>query len=172
MGSSSQANLLSPEQQKFLSEALGGEGQVGQAFGQFLQPQNYEDMFQKSVIDPAMQAHQQQVIPGLQQRFVDVGAGSSSALNQALSQSATDLSTSLGSKYMDFFQGQQQNTLGALGQLGGLAGQRTFEPQQQGGLLGPLIGALGSIFGGPIGGMAGQGIAGLFSKSPQSGGVT
>jgi hypothetical protein len=123
---------------------------AGNAFAQFLQPLDQESLqsaFQKGVVDPTMQTYNQQVIPGIQQRFVDANASSSSALNQALSQSAKDLSTSLGGQYLNFMQGQQQNTLGALGQLGGLAGQRTFSPivSQQGGILGPLIAALGQI---------------------------
>lgn len=143
MGSQGATSMLGPEQQQALSKAFGGGG----AYEQFLQPQNYEEMFQKSVIDPAMQAHMQQEIPGLQQRFVDVGAGSSSALNQALSQSATDLSTSLGSKYMDFFQGQQGRTLEALGQIG----SQTQQPFQQGGIMGALLQMLGDLGGAAIG---------------------
>ncbi len=144
MGSTSQVGLKSPEQEQFINQAMQGGG----AFGQFLNPQNYDEMFQKSVVDPAMKAHQQQVIPGLQQRFVDAGAGSSSALNQALSQSATDLSSSLGQKYMDFFTGQQDRTLSALGQQGQLAGQQMFQPVQQGGIAGDLLGAAGQMLGG------------------------
>ena len=92
-----------------------------------------------------MQTYEQQVLPAIQQRFIDVGAGSSSALNQALGQSAADLSTMLGTQMGQFYQGQQQNRLQALGGLSGLLGQRSFDPiiQQRQGLLGPLIGAGG-----------------------------
>lgn len=126
--------------------------QAQSAYQQFLQPydaQQYEDIFQKSVVDPTMQVYNQQVLPGIQQRFVDANAGSSSALNQALGQSAADLGTMLGSQYLDFFKQQQANTLSALGGLGGLAGQQTFQPvvNQKQGILGPLIGAGGTIGG-------------------------
>lgn len=133
---------------------LGGLGpQAGGAYSQFLQPQSQGDLqsaFQQGVVDPSLQQFTQQVIPGIQQRFVDANASSSSALNQALSSSAENLQTSLGGQYLNFMQGQQGNTLNALGQLGGLTGQRTFEPmvQQQGGILGPLIAALGQLGGG------------------------
>ena len=115
-----------------------------------MQPQSaedYQDVFQKSYVDPAMMAMERQIIPGIQQRFVDAGAGSSSALNQALAQSATDLSTSLGSQYGQFLQGQQQNQLNALNMFGQLGTQQTFSPliQQQQGILGPLINAGGTI---------------------------
>lgn len=122
-----------------------------------------QSAFQKGVVDPTMQTYNQQVVPGLQQRFVDANAGASSALNQALSQSANDLSTSLGSQYLQYQQGQQQNTLNALGQLGGLAGQRTFEPMinQQQGILGSLLGAGGQIGAGLAMGPGGLGIGAL-----------
>lgn len=147
-------DLLTPEQKSFLSNVLGGAaGQASGAYGQFLQPyspEQYQDVFQKSVIDPSLQAYNQQVLPSIQQRFVDANAGSSSALNQALAQSAENLTTGLGAQYGNFFQNQQNRTLNALGQLGGLAGSRTFNPivQQTPGILGPLIGAFGQGIGG------------------------
>ena len=131
MGGMAEQNLLTPEQQKFLSDALSGQGTAGQAYGQFLQPQNYEKMFRENIVEPTTRAYEQRVVPGTQQRFVDANASSSSALNQALAQGASDLTSSLAGQYTNFLQGQQQNTLGALGQLGGLAGQRTFQPYVQ-----------------------------------------
>jgi len=162
---------LTPEQKKFLSDALGGTGMAGGAYSQFLNPQNYEQQFQEMLVEPTTRAYLQQVVPGLQQRFVDANAGSSSALNQALTQGAQDLSSSLGTQYLNFLQGQQGNTLSALGQLGGLAQAHTFQPYQQQGLAGPLIGGLGSVLGGYLGGPStalgslGKGIAGLFNSS-------
>jgi len=142
MGGMENANLLSPEQQQFLSDAFSGQGAAGGAYGQFLQPQNYEKMFQENIVEPTTRAYEQRVVPGLQQRFVDANASSSSALNQALAQGASDLTSSLGGQYMNFLQGQQQNTLGALGQLGGLAGTRSFQPMQQQGNLGDILKAI------------------------------
>jgi len=94
-----------------------------------------------------MMQYERQVLPAIQQRFVDANAGSSSALNQALSQSAQDLTTGLGAQYGQFFNQQQANQLSALSGLGGLAGQQTFQPlvSQGQGILGPLIGAGGNI---------------------------
>lgn len=147
-------DLLTPEQQQFLGGILGGPMSqlAGQAYQSFLQPysaEQYEDVFNKAVVDPAMMQYEQQVLPAIQQRFVDANAGSSSALNQALAQSAGDLTTQLGSQYLNFFNQQQANQLSALGGLGGLAGQQTFQPlvSQGGGILGPLIGAAGTIGG-------------------------
>lgn len=140
--------------------------QAGAAYSQFLQPQSQEDLqaaFQKGVVDPSMQQFNQQVIPGIQQRFVDANASSSSALNQALASSAENLQTSIGSQYLPFMQNQQSNQLNALSQLGGLAGQRTFEPmmQQQQGILGPLIQGLLGLTGS---GMNLYGLKKIFGK--------
>ena len=69
---------------------------------------------------------------------------SSSALNQALSQSATDLSSALGSQLMNQYNLGQNRQMGALQGLGGLAGQRTFEPMisRQQGILPMLLNLL------------------------------
>ena len=122
--------------------------QASGAYSDFLQPYNqegFQDLFQTSFVDPAQQALQRQIIPGIKESFLGMDESGSGSLNRALAQSATDVSTGLGQQYMNFFQQQQGNKLGALGQLGGLAGQRTFEPhiEQLQGILGPLIAALG-----------------------------
>lgn len=151
-------DLLTPQQQQFLSSIIGGQtgNLAGGAYQQFLQPitpESYESVFQKSVVDPAMMQYERSVLPALQQRFVDANAGSSSALNQALSQSASDLTTMLGQQYGQFYNQGQQNQLNALSQLGGLGTQRTFEPiiSQSQGIMGPLLGLLGSLGGAGIG---------------------
>ncbi|NGX36864.1 MAG: hypothetical protein K1000chlam2_00009 [Chlamydiae bacterium] len=140
--------LLSPEQQQFL-QGLGLPGlgeQAGQAYSDLLQPPS-QDLFQRSVVDPAMQQYEQRVLPAIQQRYVDENAGSSSALNQALAQSATDLTTSLGAQEANFYQQGQSNRISALSGLGGLSNQRTFEPhiQEQQGIMGPLMQILAQL---------------------------
>ena len=135
----------------YLNQAIQGLGpEAQQAFQQFLQPydqEQFQGLFQQAFIDPAMQTFEQQTLPAIQQRFVDANAGSSSALNQALGQSAADLSTMMGGQMGQFYQGQQQNQLQALGQLGGMAGQRIQEPiiQQKQGWGGALLGAVGEV---------------------------
>ena len=172
-------DLLSPQQNSFLSSALGPQQQqlASGAYSQFLQPYNqegFQDLFQKSFIDPAQQALQRQIIPGLKESFLGADESGSGSLNRALAQSATDVSTGLGQQYMNFFQQQQGNKLGALGQLGGLAGQRTFEPhiEQTQGILGPIMQALGSVAGGSLsgGGSAGMGMIANLLKSILGGG--
>lgn len=157
MGGTSQVDLLAPNQRGYLSGALSPGGY----YSQFLQPQSQEDLwqgFQRGVVDPMMQHYQQQTIPGLQQKFVDMDAGGSSALNQALAGSAKDLQTSIAGQYLPYMQGQQRNTLEALGQMGNLATSKGMEIGKQPGLIGPIIQAIASIYGGHLAG----GGAGLF----------
>jgi len=143
--------MLTPQQQQLLSGMLGGlGGQATEALGSFLQPMDkgqMDDIFQKSYVDPAMQTFEQQMLPAIQQRFADANAGSSSALNQALGQSAADLSTQLGSQYGQFFQNQQGMQQNAINQFLPLMTGQTFSPliQQQQGILGPLVQAGGQI---------------------------
>jgi len=148
------AELLTPEQQKYLGQAMGGYSQMAQPQDQ----QQFQDMFQKSFIDPAQQAMQRQIIPGIKEQFMGMDETGSSALNQALSQSATDLSTSLGSQYMNQYNLGQNRQMSALQGLGGLAGQKTFSPMihEQEGILGQIIAALGQAGGGWLSSLGGK----------------
>ena len=130
-------DLLTPQQQQFLSGQMQGVDQ-----GQF------DDMFQKSFVDPAQQTMQRQIIPGIKEQFMGMDESGSSALNQALSQSATDLSTSLGSQYMNQYNLAQGRGMSA-------AGQQQFSPMihEQQGILGDIIKAIGAMAGGAMGGM-------------------
>jgi len=104
-----------------------------------LRPQSAGDLeqsFQTSIGDPTMRQFDRQIVPGIQQQYANVGAGRSSALNQALAQASTDLSTNMGSLRQDFLQRQQQQQLGAAGQAAGLA---SMPLQQLLSLLGPAM---------------------------------
>lgn len=181
MGSSkqSQVGLLTPEQQQLLGGMLGPQQQMAgqEALTGLLQPQglgDIESMFQQSMIDPAMQALERQIIPGIQERFAGGGALSSSALNQALSQAATDVATGLGSQFGQFAQKQQE--LGQRGQLGGLSallgllGQKAFQATrtEKPGILGPLLTLGGGIAGGPMGAQIGSSIGNMFGPGQTS----
>ena len=148
--------MLTPEQQALYSSAITGLGpDFLQSLGGFMQPQSQEQMdatFQKTFVDPAMQTYNQKTIPGIQQAFSDANAGSSSALNQALASSASDLSTNIGAQYGQFQQNQQQQQLQALSQFMPLLTGQTFTPliQQQQGLAGPMMQAGGQLAGSAI----------------------
>jgi hypothetical protein len=150
---------MTPEQSQYLSSALSGSG----SYSDFLQPYNpeqFSELFQKSFVNPSLQALQRQIIPGIKESFLGLDEMGSTDLNRALAQAATDVSTGLGQQYLNFYNQQQQNRLGALGQLGNLAGTRTFQPhiQQTQGILGPALQGLGSAVGGSL---AGGGSAGI-----------
>jgi hypothetical protein len=128
-------DLLTPEQQKYLSGAMQGTD-----------PKQFQEMFQKSFVDPAQQNMQRQIIPGIKEQFMGMDESGSSALNQALSQSATDLTTSLGSQYMNQYNLAQNRGMQA-------AGQQQFSPMihEQQGILGDIIKAIGAMAGGAMG---------------------
>ena len=86
---------------------------------------------------------QRQIIPGLKENFLGLDESGSSALNRALAQSATDLTTQINQGIMGQYNQHQANQLSALGGLGGLAGQQTFQPliNQQQGLLPGILNA-------------------------------
>jgi hypothetical protein len=107
-----------PEQQQLLSqllEQLGGP--LGQGMQNILQLLSGDPEAFKAFEAPAMRQFEEQIVPGLAERFSGMGAGaqSSSAFQQALGQAGASLSERLAMQRA----GLQQ---GAMGQLGGLLG--------------------------------------------------
>lgn len=197
--SGQQENLLNATLQQLLGGQLGqtdisqspGYQQAVSSLGQFLQPdqEGLQRQFQSQFVDPAMQTFQQQVIPGIEQRYSEAGAGRSSALNQSLAQAGQNLQTQLGSQLaglIDQQQGRQLQAAGALGQLSNMPAQNAMQllqlglqpsrtpiiSQGEGGILPGLLSAGGTIagayFGGPAGaaagGQAGQAAGNAFSR--------
>lgn len=158
MSNEGNIELLTPQQQQFLSSILGSQtGAAEQAYGNFLKPYSHEDydsFYQKSFIDPAQKALNEQIIPGIKENFLGLDESGSSALNRALAQSATDVSSMLGQGMLGQYNQQQANQLSALSGIGGLAGSQTFQPliNQQQGILGSLLGAGGQGLGMLLGG--------------------
>lgn len=155
-------NLLTPQQSSYLSSALGAQQRnlAGNAYSNFLQPyepEQFQDLFQTSFVDPATQVLQRQIIPAIKESFLGLDESGSGSLNRALAQSATDLSTALGTQYMNFYNQNQSNQLNALGQLGNLGTARTFQPliQQTAPILPSLLQSLGSIGGAALQGWLG-----------------
>lgn len=126
------AQLTTPAQQQYLQSILGPASQLGpEAYGNLLQGAD-ENVFQQSVVDPALQAFQQQILPQIYQSYGEAGADSSSALNQALAAAAQNLGTQIGQQRLPFLEQQQRSQLGALGQLGQLGTAGTLGPIVQG----------------------------------------
>ena len=145
------AQTMDPSQLKFLQQLLPAlTGQAQGAYSDLLQPYS-EEMFQQSVVDPAMKTYEQQMLPQLQQQFVDANANSSSALNQALAQSAGDMSNLLAGQRLNLQQNVAGRQQGALQGMSGLLGAKSFDPIVQGpqaGLLKDIMQMLGSVGGG------------------------
>ena len=151
---SGNAQLLTPQQQQrfnSLLSALGGLGQ--QAYSDFLQPyspQQYQDFYRQSFIEPAQQALKQDIVPALKESMLGLDESGSSDLNRALSRASVDLSSLLGQGILNQYNQSNANRLSALSGYSGLLGAKTFEPviSQSSGILGPLIG-LGGQLGAP-----------------------
>lgn len=129
-------DLLTPEQQSFLSSILGRSNDPGQ-FG---------EMFQQSFVNPSLQTLQRQVIPGIKESFLGQNESGSSSLNRALAQSATDVSSMLGGQQMNQYNNQ-------IGQGLQASGVNQFMPliNQRQGLIPGSINALASALGGYFG---------------------
>lgn len=152
-------STFTPQGQSYINDLLGQISgflpQAAQGFSQFLpgggggQP----------IVDQAMKNYQQRTIPSILNAFGSTSGRGSSALNQALAASASDLNTDLFSQLAQM-QLQASQGLGSLGLGGGQLGlqgsQRTFMPKQPSFLQHLLLGLLqggSSIGGGLLSGM-------------------
>lgn len=184
--SGEQQNLLNATLNQLIGGQLGQTDisqnpafqQAVGSLGQFLQPdqEGLQRQFQTQFVDPSVQSFNQQVIPAIQSKFASQGAGRSSALNQTLAQAGENLQTQLSSQLAGLIgeqQGRQLQASGVLGQLANLPSQNALQLLQLGlqpsqipiisqgseGILGSLLGAIGTgagaYFGGPAGAAAG-----------------
>lgn len=137
--------------QNYLSGILSGDPQ---AFNQFAAPyiQNFE----------------QQIIPGISERFAGMGGGlgggatSSSGFGQALGGAGAQLQAQLANLYGNLRQNAAQQAMGQYNYLAGLGlGSRAFENAYQPGSTG-IFGGIGSGIGQGAGMAAGAKIAGMF----------
>ncbi len=144
---------FTPEQQQLtelLRNILSGQGEqpqgglLGSLFGE-----GGFDAFAA----PAMRQYQEEIVPGLAERFSALGAQKSSGFQQALARSGENLATRLGEA-----RGQQQQ--GLLGALLGQVMQPQFNTQYTPGGPTGLSQGLSGIAGG-IGQGLGQGLGGL-----------
>lgn len=132
-------DLLTPQQQSLLSQILGSAQGANN-------PQQFNDMFQQSFVDPALQNLNRNVIPQLKESYLGTDEMGSSSLNRALAQSATDVETMLNSQRMGFYDQQMNRGLQGLG-------VQAFQPivNQQQGLLSGGLNAFSSGLGGYVG---------------------
>ena len=165
-GSIKQAKTLSPEQSQLLSNLLGQlSPEQFQLTGNPLYKSGETYLNRLLSNDPeataafeapALRQFQQQIVPGIAERFTNLGAQKSSAFNQALAQSGKDLAVDLqalrsGMQMQALPQAFQYATapseLGLqLGRLG--LGTQAFQNLYQQGSQGLLQSLLGGIAGG------------------------
>lgn len=147
-------NLLTPEQSSFLANILqGSQGLASNAYGNLLQqynPESYNSFYQQSFVKPAQDMLQRQIIPQIKENFLGLDESASGALNRALAQSASDVSTQIGQGILNQYNVHNQNQLGALSSLNALLGRQSIEPiiHSRPSLLSTLLGGLGSPLGG------------------------
>jgi len=141
------APKYSPEEEQRLNELINQNlpllQQVLSGGLQGLGTPEAQQQFEAQFLDPAMMNYEQQVIPGLKQQFTDLGASSSSAMNQALAASAGNLMTDLYGKFAQQQYGGQQNIMQLL--LGLLANpQNEAMIRQNQGILPGMVQGMGA----------------------------
>ena len=129
-------------------KGLGPQAQS--VLSQFLQPydeEQFQGLFQKAFIDPAMMSYQRDVIPGIKESMISQNLGSSGSLNQALAASAQDLSTGLGKEMGGFYGQQQAGGINALSILSNMLNSKQSYPlvQQNPSMMSQWIGLLGAM---------------------------
>lgn len=166
------------EQQGLHGDILNQLQQMLQPGGGYQQAQQYhQNILQggqegfNNFAQPYMQNFQEQVLPGIAERFAGGGALSSSGFGQAIGGAASGLQGQLAQLFSQLQQqsaGAQTNQFNQMSQQG--LNYQPFAYQQKqgsGGFLGPLATGLGTAIGGPLGGALAGGISSLFK--PQGG---
>lgn len=163
LGSPSRAQQLptmTPEQQNLLNSLLG---QLGGPLSSGIQ--NLQNILSGSpeafsaYERPAMRQFQEEIIPGISERFAGAGAGSSGGFQQTLGRAGERLAESLAAQRA----GLQSQALSQLQNLLGLGTQSQFQYSQIPGSTG-FLGALAPGLGAGLGMGLGGGIPSLFGK--------
>ncbi len=153
---------MSQEQMGLLGQLLEGLGGQGGALGGGLG--NLQQMLSgdaSAFEAPAQRQFQEQIVPGIAERFSGMGAGAqqSSAFTQALSQAGAGLSVRLAMQRAGLQQSGMSQLQGLLGLgLGAQPFQYQAIPGQEGGLS-KFLGGLGSGIGTGIGGLGMGGLS-------------
>jgi hypothetical protein len=128
----------------YLSQLLGGDPQMDQQF------------FEQSVRAPAMQAWEQDIMPGILEQYAGMDALDSGASRRALAQGGANLATGMNQQMMDYILGQQNMRSGASQNLAGMtqglpstlmSGATGLSSSMLGNLMGGTQGILGSMMG-------------------------
>ena len=158
-------SLFTDEQQKLLSQILGGLGGEGGATEQGLSfltnlLSGDQGSFERAAA-PFTRQFEEQTVPQLASRFAGQDALSSSAFGQALGGAGAGLQENLAA-----LKGQQQQQgLQGLMQLMGIGLTKQFDTEIKQAAPNPLAGILGTVIGGAVGGPAGASIGGSLGQS-------
>jgi hypothetical protein len=153
-----QLPTMSPEQMNILNSMLSQmQGPMSQGFGNLSQILSGSPEAFKAFEAPAMRQFNEQIVPGIAERFSGIGSGAqgSSAFGQTLGQAGAGLSENLAAMRANL----QQNAMGQLSNMLGMGlGARPFENVYQPahrdyGLLGSMMPGIGAGIGGAIGGL-------------------
>jgi len=141
-----QVPTVSPQQQQFLTQLLG---QIQRPLGAGIE--NLQQLISGDVSafeKPAMRQFQEEIIPGIAERFSGLGAGAqqSSAFQQALGGAGAGLAERLGMQRAGLQQQGLSQLMGLLGPALTQQQQPIFRPGTPG-LFGALAGGLGSALG-------------------------
>jgi hypothetical protein len=177
-GNKQQQGLHNDVIQKAMQSGAGGGGYdlANQYYNNLLGPNQGQAFNQFS--QPYMQQFNEQTLPQIAERFAGGGALSSSGFGQALGGAASGLQAQLAQLFSQLQGNAAQQQYGQYNQNAqtGLNYQPFSYQQQQGsgGLLNPLLTAIGTYAGGPIGAGIGNlvssGISSLFKSGGGGGG--
>lgn len=152
---------FTPEQSDLLSQLMGaltgkGGGPQGGLLGEMFGEGGFD-----AFAAPAKRQFEEEIIPGLAQKFASTGGASlvnSSAFQQQLARAGEDLSARLGEQRGQMQQGQIGQLLGA---LLGPQFERFYQPEGPSGLsqgIGSVLGGLGTGVGTALGSKVGGGL--------------
>lgn len=142
-GSIQNLPVLSREQQDLLGQLLGGlGGPLGLGLNNLTQMLSGSPEALEAFQRPAMRQFEQEIVPGIAERFTQAGGQRSSAFGQQLGQAGANLAENLSAQRAGLQQNSLQQLLALLGQ--GL-GTQTFKPFQIPGSSGFLQGLSGGI---------------------------
>lgn len=163
-----------------------GLGALSGLLGEF-DPQRTTETFQAQVADPARRQFQEEVLPSIQERLIGAGAGRGSTAQRQFAQAGQRLEQGLSGQLAGALQAgeqagaaqqlqalqiapgfaasPQQQQLQAIATALGISPFENVQQQPKQSILGPLLGAAGTVGGALIGGPAGASIGGSLGGS-------
>jgi hypothetical protein len=159
-------STLDPNQQGLYNQYAGSFSGITPQIAEYLQQLlSGSPEATKAFSDPYMRQFNEEIVPGIAERFAGSGALSSSGFQNSLGQAGAGLAERLASLRENLRMGAANTGLGGVQNLLGMNTQALVPKQQSGwqSFLGGLAPGLGSALGAGIGGLATGGIGPLMS---------